>query len=60
MLLDTGKVDPNAKDDDGWTPLMWAVVNGYNEIVEALLDTGRVNPNQDVRPLRHRRRRAGK
>jgi ankyrin repeat protein len=39
VLLDTGKVDVNAKDNDGQTPLYWAVENGRKGIVKLLLDT---------------------
>ncbi|XP_025420007.1 uncharacterized protein LOC112690247, partial [Sipha flava] len=30
----------NAKDKDGWTPLHYAVQNGYNEVVGVLLNKG--------------------
>jgi cytohesin len=36
-LLDVG-VDVNAKDENSWTPLHFAVVNGHKEIVELLID----------------------
>src|SRR4030042_1502354 len=32
--------DVNAKNNNGWIPLMWAVVGGNNEIVEMLIDKG--------------------
>ncbi len=30
----------NAKDQGGWTALMWAADNGYTEIVNALIEAG--------------------
>ncbi len=41
-LLDQG-VNANARDDYGWTPLMWAAKYGHKEIVELLL-----NKNVDI------------
>lgn len=32
--------DPNQYDKDGWTPLLWASVRGYSDIVRILLDKG--------------------
>ncbi len=34
--LDDG--DPNVRDRDGWTPLLWAAVRGHREAVVTLLD----------------------
>ncbi|KAK4243163.1 ankyrin repeat-containing domain protein [Corynascus novoguineensis] len=45
MLLDRGKVDVNPKDNDGWTPLLWAAMNGHEVVVQMLLDTGKVDVN---------------
>jgi hypothetical protein len=42
LLLDTGKVEADSKDNDGWTPLFWAADNGHEAIVKLLLDTGKV------------------
>jgi len=42
-LLESG-ADPNAVDDDGWTPLMLAAMNGNREIVDMLLQHG-ADPN---------------
>jgi ankyrin repeat protein len=33
QLLEAG-ANPNSTDDDGWTPLLWAVANGYAYIFE--------------------------
>ncbi|RKK65446.1 hypothetical protein BFJ69_g16275 [Fusarium oxysporum] len=43
LLLDTGKVNVNIPDVDGWTPLSWAAVGGHNAIINLLLDTGKVD-----------------
>ncbi|SPJ73909.1 related to ankyrin [Fusarium torulosum] len=43
LLLDTGKVDVNAKDQSGITPLSCATVWGQEAIVKLLLDTGKVD-----------------
>ncbi|KAF4331614.1 nucleoside phosphorylase domain protein, partial [Fusarium beomiforme] len=43
LLLDTGKVDVDAKDQSGRTPLSWAAGRGRVDIVKLLLDTGQVN-----------------
>ena len=32
--------DVNAREEDGYTPLMWASYYGYAKVVEALLDAG--------------------
>ena len=32
--------DVNAREEDGWTPLMFASHEGYAKVVEALLDAG--------------------
>ncbi|VTT58628.1 unnamed protein product, partial [Fusarium fujikuroi] len=46
MLLDTGKVDVNARDTKyGRTPLSWAAVNEYEAVVKILLNTGKVDVN---------------
>lgn len=38
-LLDAG-ADINQQDEDGWTPLMFATLEGYFDIVKVLLDAG--------------------
>ncbi|KAH7175991.1 hypothetical protein EDB81DRAFT_674526, partial [Dactylonectria macrodidyma] len=44
LLLDTGKVDVNARDKyDGGTPLWRAAERGHETIVKLLLDTGKVD-----------------
>ena len=35
--------NPNAKDDDGWTPLHWAAFKGRVNVVKLLLERG-ANP----------------
>ena len=43
MLLETGKVNVDSKDNDSWTPLWWAAGNGHEAVVKMLLDTGNVD-----------------
>ncbi|KAL8402640.1 hypothetical protein RB596_009125 [Gaeumannomyces avenae] len=43
LLLETGKVDVESKDNDGQTPLLWATRYGREAVVKLLLDTGRVD-----------------
>jgi hypothetical protein len=43
LLLDTGKVDADSKDNFGWTPLSCAARNRHKAIVKLLLNTGKVN-----------------
>ena len=45
LLLDTGKTDLDARDNDGQTPLLWAARNGHGAIVKLLLATGTVDVN---------------
>jgi hypothetical protein len=42
LLLETGKVEADSKDEDGRTPLSWAASNGREAIVKLLLKTGKV------------------
>ncbi|KAJ5160851.1 Pfs NACHT and Ankyrin domain protein [Penicillium canariense] len=37
LLLDTGKADINAKDNDGQTPLLYAAASGHEAMVKLLL-----------------------
>ncbi|KAF5567506.1 ankyrin repeat [Fusarium napiforme] len=37
LLLANGRVDPNAKDSGGWTPLFHAAINGHEATVDILL-----------------------
>jgi ankyrin repeat protein len=46
LLLQTGKIDSNARSSYGWTPLMWAAQDGYKDTVEVLLSAG--NGKADV------------
>ena len=39
-FIENGKVNVNAKDDDGWTALMRASWRGYSEIVKYLVKNG--------------------
>jgi hypothetical protein len=43
LLLDTGKVDADSKDEDSRAPLFLAADNGHEAIVKLLLDTGKVD-----------------
>jgi ankyrin repeat protein len=43
LLLDTGKVDVDAKDYGGRMPLSWTAEGGSEAIVKLLLDTGKVD-----------------
>lgn len=45
LLLDTNRVDPDAKDKYGRTPLSWAAQVGNEKIVQLLLDTDQVDPD---------------
>jgi len=45
MLLDTGKVDVDSRDENGQTPLSLAVEDGNKGVVKMLLDTGKVDVN---------------
>ena len=40
LLLETGKVNVNWKDKNGWAPLSWAVEGGHKAMVELLLKAG--------------------
>ena len=37
--------DINAKSNCGWTPLMWASVNGHLDVVKYLIIEGKANSN---------------
>jgi ankyrin repeat domain-containing protein 50 len=45
LLLETGKTNPDLKDENGRTPLSWSVEKGHETIVKLLLETGKVNPD---------------
>ncbi|KAF5641538.1 het [Fusarium sp. NRRL 52700] len=44
LLLENTDLDPDVKDEDGRTPLSWAVRNRHGAIVKLLLFTGKVDP----------------
>ncbi|KAK2788475.1 hypothetical protein FQN53_003621 [Emmonsiellopsis sp. PD_33] len=44
ILLETLKVNPNARNSYGWTPLHWAAICGHEGVVKLLLDIREVNP----------------
>jgi ankyrin repeat protein len=43
LLLQTGKIDMNAKDSNGATLLIWAAEGGYKDTVEVLLSVGKAD-----------------
>jgi ankyrin repeat protein len=43
LLVDTGKVDVDFKDENGRTPLSWAAEEGHEAVVKLLVDTGKVD-----------------
>jgi ankyrin repeat protein len=43
LLLATGKVDADSKDEDGRTPLSYAAEKGHDGVVKLLLATGKVD-----------------
>jgi ankyrin repeat protein len=43
LLLDTGRVDVNSRDNDGRTPLSYAASRGQEAAMKLLLGTGRVD-----------------
>jgi ankyrin repeat protein len=45
MLLATGKMCVNSKDEDERTPLSRAASNGYQAVVKMLLETGKMEVN---------------
>jgi ankyrin repeat protein len=54
-LLERG-ADPNAKNDDGWTPLHIAAGEGHVEIVKLLLERGAdpwIADNDKLIPLKY-------
>jgi hypothetical protein len=55
FLIRRGRVEINAKDEHGRTPLWWAAWSGHEAIVKLLLDTGKVDvnalDNDDYTPL---------
>jgi ankyrin repeat protein len=42
LLLETGKVDINAKDEDGRTPLSGAAERGYETVLKLLVERDKV------------------
>lgn len=47
LLLSTDRVDPDAKDKNGRSPLSWAAQIGHGKIVQLLLDTDQVDPDAE-------------
>ncbi len=45
LLLDTGKVAINSKNNDGKTSLWWAIIQKHETMIKLLLDTGKVAIN---------------
>ena len=45
MLLEREDVQPDSRDNDGRTPLSWAVGNGRLQVVRSLLESGKIDPN---------------
>ncbi|KAL1879312.1 hypothetical protein Daus18300_001894 [Diaporthe australafricana] len=45
LILEKSQVEDDLKDIDelGWTPLFWAIYEGDEDVVKALVDTGKVN-----------------
>ncbi|KAK3935766.1 hypothetical protein QBC46DRAFT_461901 [Diplogelasinospora grovesii] len=47
LLLDSGEVDTDSRDEHGWTPLSLAAMygHGHEAVVKLLLDSGKVDVN---------------
>jgi ankyrin repeat protein len=43
LLLESGKVDVDSRDNQKQTPLSLAAQNGHEAVVKLLLDTGKVD-----------------
>lgn len=43
LLLETGRMNIDMKDFNGWTPLAWAAYMGHEAVMKLLLETGRVD-----------------
>ena len=43
LLLDLGELDEGLKDEEGWTPLWYAVAAGYDKYVSASLNSGQTD-----------------
>ena len=48
LLLETGKVDVDARDSYGCTPLSWAKRRGHDGVVKMLLETGKADRRQFI------------
>ena len=46
MLLGHDDIDPNKPDQDGETPLLWAVLKEYAGVVKTLLGRDDLDPNK--------------
>ena len=45
LLVSTGRVDWNKRDEDGLTPLYWAIVNQHSDIIRILVRQPNINFN---------------
>lgn len=43
LRLETGEAYANSRDTIGWMPLFRTAQNGYESVVEVLLETGRAD-----------------
>jgi len=43
MLLETGKMEVNLQNKDGWMPLLGAAFNEHDAVVKMLLETGKMD-----------------
>lgn len=45
LLECSNNVDPTLSDQHGYTPLSWAAYDGYDELVDLLLERNDIDPN---------------
>ena len=48
MPLERDYVDPDKSDSNGWTPLLWAALNGQEGVAKLLLERDDVNPPNSI------------